>query len=77
MPSLDDLEFRVEQWDAADAHIEELLAAAGNVTVARAAFNAAVHLRPQARIQLRHRARVIACTSLKRKKPRHLFGHGG
>jgi hypothetical protein len=39
MPSLDDLEFRIEQWDAADAH--------------------AVQLRPQARIQLRHRARVI------------------
>jgi hypothetical protein len=77
MASLDDLEFRVEQWDAADAHVEELLAAAGNVTVARAAFDAAVQLRPQARIQLRHRARVIARYEPKKQtKPADPFGHG-
>lgn len=53
------LEFRVEEWSADGQHVVELVAAASNALVARAAFREAVELRPAAWITLRHRARVI------------------
>ena len=59
MKSLDDLEFRVEVWDDRDLHVLEILAASGNLLVARAAFDEAVKHRPDRILRLRHRARVI------------------
>ena len=57
---LEDLEFHVEVWDDADLHVEELLAAAKNVLVARGAYEAGLVQRPGRILRLRHRARVIA-----------------
>lgn len=54
------LPFHVEQWDASGVHLEELVAAARNLLIGRAAFRAAVALYPRARLTLRHHARVIA-----------------
>jgi hypothetical protein len=59
MPPLDRLEFRVEQWDAADLRVERLIAASDHLLIAKAAFRVAVQLMPTARLYLRHRARVI------------------
>jgi hypothetical protein len=55
-----DLPFHVEAWDQADNHVEELIAACGNLIVAKAAFHAAAEMRPGANLLLRHRARVVA-----------------
>jgi hypothetical protein len=54
-----DLPFKVERWNADDSHIEGVIAAADNVIVARAAFEAAVKAHPAARITLRDGIRVI------------------
>lgn len=62
LPMPDSLAFRVEQWDEAGNRVEELIAAAGNVLVARAAYEAAVKLRPGTNITLRNHARVIERT---------------
>ncbi len=55
----DDLPFRVEQWDAAGARVETILAASADLKLGKAAFAEAVRLRPTERILLRHKTRVI------------------
>jgi hypothetical protein len=55
-----DLPYRVEQWDDADQHVEELIALAGDYRVAKAAFDKAVRERPGRIITLRQKARLIA-----------------
>jgi hypothetical protein len=59
MGPLDQLEFRIEQWDAADIRPERLIAASDHLLIARAAYFEAVRLMPAQRLYLRHRARVI------------------
>lgn len=58
-PDFSDLQFRVEAWTADDRAIEEILAAANSLLIARGAYEAAVRLNPHRRILLRHGARVI------------------
>jgi hypothetical protein len=60
MSVIDALEFRVEVWDAADGRVEELVALCSSAGVGKAAYEAALKLRPAANLILRHRARVIA-----------------
>jgi uncharacterized SAM-dependent methyltransferase len=60
MGQLDDLDFRIEQWDPTGKSIEMLIAASADLTVARAAFDAAVKRRPGEIILLRQKTRVIA-----------------
>ena len=55
----DDLPFRVEQWDAEGARVETILAASADLKLGKAAFAEAVRLRPNERILLRHKTRVI------------------
>ena len=55
----DDLPFRVEQWHAAGARLEQTLSASADLKLGRAAFAEAVRQRPDERILLRHKARVI------------------
>ena len=55
----DDLPFRVEQWDAAGAKLEQTLSASADLKLGRAAFAEAVRERPRQRIVLRHKTRVI------------------
>ena len=55
----DDLPFRVEQWDAAGARVETILAALADLKLGKAAFTEAVRQRPNERILLRHKTRVI------------------
>jgi hypothetical protein len=50
----DDLPFRVEQWDASGARLEQTLSASADLRLGRAAFAEAVHQRPGQRIVLRH-----------------------
>lgn len=57
--SIAELEFRVEVWDDRDLHVVEIVAASGNLLVARAAFDEALKHRPARILRLRHRARVI------------------
>lgn len=49
----------VEQWDAADLHVEEVLARCSNAIIGQAAFKAAVEIRPHQRLYLRDRTRVV------------------
>jgi hypothetical protein len=58
MGQLDDLSFRVEQWDA-NGNLETVISASADLTVARAAFKAAVERRPGQTILLRQKTRVI------------------
>jgi hypothetical protein len=58
MGQLDDLTFRVEQWDA-NGNLEAVISASVDLTVARAAFKAAVERRPGQMILLRQKTRVI------------------
>ena len=55
----EELDCVVEQWDEHD-RIEEVLARTSNALVGRGAFDAARQQRPEARLTLRDRARVIA-----------------
>lgn len=57
--SIADLGFRVEVWDDRDLYVVEIVAASGNLLVARAAFDEALKHRPERILRLRHRARVI------------------
>jgi hypothetical protein len=43
----DDLPFRVEQWDAAGARLEQILSASADLSLGRAAFAEAVRQRPE------------------------------
>lgn len=55
----DDFPFAVERWSADAMRVDQLLAAAGNLQLAKAAFQEAVHLYPDAIILLRNRARIV------------------
>jgi hypothetical protein len=55
----DELPFRVEQWDLAGGRMEQMLSASADLRVGKAAFAEAVRQRPDQRILLRHKARVI------------------
>ena len=54
-----DLPFKVEQWDATGARLEQTLSASADLKLGRAAFAEAVRQRPAQRILLRHKTRVI------------------
>jgi len=60
MSATDALEFRVEIWNEGDNRLEELVALCSNSLVARGAYEAALKLKPDANLVLRHRARVIS-----------------
>ena len=60
MSGIESMEFRVEVWDEADGHVEELVALCNNAGVGKAAYEAARKLRPGANLVLRHRSRVIS-----------------
>jgi hypothetical protein len=55
----DSLEFTVEEWTADESSVFEVLARCSNLMIARGAFTAAVKMRPNAVILLRHGSRVI------------------
>ena len=55
-----ELLYRIEIWNAADQHVEELIATASNAIVARAAFNTAAAQYPNRSVRLRNRALVMA-----------------
>jgi len=54
-----DLPFRIELWDDADRHIEEVIALASDFASACGAYDEAVKRRPRKLITLRQKARVI------------------
>jgi hypothetical protein len=62
MTGIDRLEFRVEVWDDYDDLVLELVAVANHVLVARAAYDAAAKMRPDANLVLRQGTRVITRT---------------
>jgi hypothetical protein len=55
----DDLPFRVELWDDADRHVEELIALASDFSTAQSAYENAMKRRPGKLITLRQKPRVI------------------
>jgi hypothetical protein len=55
----DDLPFRIELWDEAGRHIEEVIALASDFGSACGAYDEAVKRRPGKLITLRQKARVI------------------
>ena len=55
----EDLPFRIELWDDADRHIEELIALPSDFASACGAYEEAVKRRPGKLITLRQKARVI------------------
>ena len=55
----DNLPFRIELWDEADRHIEEVIALASDFASACGAYDEAVKRRPGKLITLRQKARVI------------------
>ena len=55
----DDLPFRIELWDDADRHIEEVIALTSDFSTASSAYEEAVKRRPGKLITLRQKARVI------------------
>ena len=55
----EDLPFRIELWDDADRHIEEVIALTSDYASACGAYNEAVKRRPGKLITLRQKARVI------------------
>ena len=54
-----ELPFRIELWDDADQHVEELIALVSDFTTAQLTYNDAVKRRPGKLITLRQKARVI------------------
>lgn len=58
-PTTDDFAFHVEHWDANDMKIEEIMAVAHHIRLARAAYDQAISLYPDRLIKLRHGARLI------------------
>ena len=55
----DNLHFRIEIWSDDNRVLEETLSANTNFIIAKAAFEKAVAIHPNARILLRDKARVI------------------
>ena len=55
----EDLPFRIELWDDADRHIEEVIALVSDFATAQCTYNDAVKRRPGKLITLRQKARVI------------------
>ena len=51
--------FKVERWDFYEQHVEEIVASANLILVAKAAFKAAAEQYPSARLTLRQGIRVI------------------
>lgn len=51
--------FAVESWSRDGVHLEEVLARAGNLLIARGAYRAAPDQRPRSTVTLRHGIRVI------------------
>jgi hypothetical protein len=66
----DDFGFTVEQWTDDGVHIEEVMALCRNALLARAAFKAAVELRPQRVLYLRNGTRVLGKHEPERELPR-------
>ena len=56
---IDILPFEVERWTADDMHVEQVLARANQVYLAKAAYEAAVVHYPKALLMLRHGIMVI------------------
>lgn len=56
---LTDLPFKIELWDDADRHIEEVIALASDYASACGAYDEAVKRRPGKLVTLRQKARVI------------------
>jgi len=54
-----DLPFRIELWDDADRHIEEVIALASDFASACGAYDEAAKRRPGKLITLRQKARLI------------------
>ena len=54
-----DLPFRIELWDDADRHVEEVIALASDFASACGAYDEAVKRRPGKLVRLRQKARVI------------------
>jgi hypothetical protein len=52
--------FKVERWDARGLHVQEVLASASNVLIARGAFAAAIEMHPRAHLTLRQGIRIIS-----------------
>lgn len=57
-----ELSFRIEVWDDADSHVDELVALVGDHGVAIAAFTETARRRPGRIVTLRQRARILADT---------------
>ena len=57
--SPEDFHFRIDLWDDQDRLIEQVIAFVSDLTVARAAYEAAVKAKPGKRITLRQRASII------------------
>jgi hypothetical protein len=55
----DEFPFRVETWTRDDGRTDELLALAGHIDVAKAAFAVALKIRPGRIVRLRNKARVV------------------
>ena len=58
----DDFPYRVELWDDADRHLEEVIALASDYASACGAYDEAVKRRPGKLIRLRQKAGVIKKT---------------
>jgi hypothetical protein len=54
-----DLPFKIEPWDDADRHIEEVIALVSDYASACGAYEEAVKRRPGKLVTLRQKARVI------------------
>ena len=54
----EDLPFRIEPWDDADRHIEEVIALASDFASACGAYDEALKCRPGKLITMRQKARV-------------------
>jgi hypothetical protein len=62
--TIEELDFTVEQWSVDGSRVDEILARAGHVLVARIAFYEAARQRPSRRVVLRQASRLI-CDSTK------------
>ncbi|ESY35728.1 hypothetical protein X748_14030 [Mesorhizobium sp. LNJC386A00] len=58
-PTIEEFAFHVELWSADDLRVDDTLAVAKNIRVARAAYDEALKVREGRIVKLRHGARVI------------------